>query len=111
MATFKDGPARGKGLMLKRAPYFLRVVEENGEFDALDMGTDSPRKGEKLYCYRMVGEPGWMHINARKGGGGFFTTAEYEMVPDQPTDEEMRTLPAWHRWCDAHRPEHIQPHP
>ncbi len=94
--------------MLKRAPYFLRVVEENEEFDALDMGTDSPRRGEKIYAYRMVGEPGWMHINARRGAGGFFTTAEYQMVPEQPTDQEMRTLPAWHKWCEAHRPPDLK---
>jgi hypothetical protein len=98
MVTFQDGPAIGQKLMLRRAPKYLRVVEENGKFDALDQPSDTPRETETLYAYQLVGEPGMMHLNGGKGRHGFFAIANYQLVKKQPTDEQMRNLKAWLVW-------------
>jgi hypothetical protein len=106
MTTFQDGPAKGKTLMLRRAPRFLRVVEKNGKFDALDQLDDKPEPGENLFAYEITGRPGMMHIHKR-GGGGWYPIANYRFIEPQPTDAEMRTIEAWHSWCmkeDDRRP-------
>lgn len=100
MTRFIDGPAKGQKLMLKRAAFFMRVVEENGKWDALDQPGDSPRPGEKLYAYKVQGEVGMCHINMGSKGGGFYPMAEYRMVDPQPSDAEMREYSAWVAWCE-----------
>jgi len=104
MTSFEDGPAKGQHLMLKRAARFLRVVEANGKWDALDQPTDTPQPKEKLYAYEITSKPGMCHINAGRGGSGFYPIATYRLVKTQPADAEMRTAEAWSRWCEAQPP-------
>ena len=100
MTTFEDGPAKGQHLMLKCAARFLRVVEANGTWDALDQPTDTPRPEEKLYAYEIAGQPGMCHLNCGRGRGGWYPIASYRFVKDQPPDAEMRSAEAWSRWCE-----------
>lgn len=93
--------------MLKRAPYFLRVTSESGpiaKWDALDQLEDVAQPSEKLYVYKIKGEPGRVHILKRGGktgfdGSGWFMTAEYEYFPTQPADAILRDNNEWHKWC------------
>jgi hypothetical protein len=99
MTTFKDGPAGGVRLMLKRAPIFLRAVKgaqvgKNNGWDALDQPNDRPNDGEVLFAYELRTRPGVCHIRMT-GGGGFYPVAEYWFCDPQPTDADMRTAKAW----------------
>lgn len=105
MTGFVDGPAKGKTLMLKRAPYYLRVTECNGKFDALNELADVARADENLFAYHMTGTPGMCHVNAGRGRSGWYVIATYEVVVPQPTDEEMRDNGAWGKWCAANKPK------
>ena len=105
MTRFNDGPAKGQNLMLKRAARFLRVVEENGKWDALDQREDTPKPTETIYAYTIVGEPGMSHIHASGGRGGFYTIANYRFVTPQPADSEMRDNNAWRTWCHNNQPQ------
>lgn len=105
MTTFLDGPAQSKTLMLKRAPFFLRVViAVSGEIDALDQLGDTPRADELVHVY--VRQPGAqhnaIHLNTgRKPGGGWFSRAQYQLSPVQPDDATARRPPLWQKWCEA----------
>lgn len=103
MTSFRDGPAKGQSLMLKRAPTFLRVVEHAGKFDALDQHHDEPKPQETITVYLLVRKMGWIHIKATKGGG-FFIRAEYEFWEEQPDEDTMRSQIAWRQWCIANNP-------
>lgn len=110
MTTFTNGPARGQRLMLKRAPIFLRVVQDfSGNWDALDQPEDTPRLGETLHAYRLTAKPGACHICTRgpRGGraGGFYTIASYELVEAQPDQATLSDPEQWSAWC------HNQPIP
>ena len=100
--------------MLKRAPIFLRVVQDNaGEIDALDQPEDTPRPGEKLYAYRMREYRGNCHISMRgaqgQRKGGFYTSAVYELVETQPEQDFMANIDHWGAWCHAQvLPPHVQ---
>lgn len=85
--------------MLKRSPVFLRVVEEFGNFDALDQLEDEPKDTEKIYAYRVFGSVGACHINRAGGRGGFYTMADYKFIPQQPSDAVMRNDSMWGDWC------------
>lgn len=101
MTKFLDGPAAGVTLMLKRAPHYLRVVQApDGKFDALDQLTDLPRSDERIVVYEMVGEPSWMHIRSRRGGG-IFRGGEYRVVDPQPDDSEIRLTTRWREWVSS----------
>lgn len=104
MTRFLDGPAIGKTLMLKRAPFFLRVtVSESREkktFDALDQLEDQPRPNEDLFVYEMVGKPGSCHVRCGNGGSGFYMVADYKMVEVQPEDIILRDTAKWAEWVD-----------
>ena len=104
MTTFTDGPAKGQHLMLKRAPYFLRVTLLNAKWDALDQLTDQPEPLEKLFAYELVGGVGRIHIYAPPRGSGWFVIAEYRLITPQPDDADMRTTERWHAWTGAHAP-------
>lgn len=99
MTKFIDGPAKGQTLMLKRAPKFLRVCLSVGTFDALDQLEDSPKANEKLVAYMIKEYRGTCHVLIRPRGSGFYTMADYVVVPVQPEDSKMRTLEAWRAWC------------
>lgn len=102
MTSFKDGPAQGQSLMLKRAPIYLRVVQDgDGMWDGLDQPSDEPAATEKVFAYKITGQPGHCHINMGRGRGGFYPIAEYAICPDQPTDAEMRSYCQWAAWCEA----------
>lgn len=100
MTHFQDGPAKDQHLMLKRAPRFLRVVEQDGQWDALDQITDTPRPREKVHAYEIVGVPGMCHVNIAGGRGGMFVAALYAHCPVQPSDAEMRGIENWRAWCE-----------
>lgn len=100
MTHFEGGPAHGQTLMLKRSPFFLRVVEDKGAFDALDQLDDQPRPGEKLYAYRREGEARMVHVNTgRKPGGGFYPMATYRFMTPQPSESDMADRDLWRQWC------------
>lgn len=105
MTRFIDGPAAGVTLMLRRAPHFLRAVHDGKDWDALDQLEDRPAASEIVVAYEMVGEPTWMHIRARKGGG-IYRGGSYQVVKDQPADEVLRNQAAWEAWAV----EHFEPH-
>ena len=101
MTTFQDGPAKGKTLMLRRAPAFLRVTQYKKDFDALDLASDFPRDEEILYAYQLAKYVGVAHINRGSRGGGWYPIAEYRMVQPQPEAMFMRSNVEWERWCEA----------
>lgn len=104
MTTFLDGPAKGQTLMLKRGPYFLRVVTDGKKWDALDQLDDTAVPGEQIFVYVMEGIPSRMHLNARGGRGGFFVSATYKLAPNQPKDGEVRKIDDWAVWCQHNKP-------
>lgn len=103
MTKFQDGPAKGKTLMLKRSPIFLRVVTVRDSVDALDQPDDRPRKGEVCFAYILTGKPGSCHIKAAKGRSGFYPIAEYRLAPSQPNQRVMHDDGLWSVWCEANR--------
>lgn len=108
MTSFLDGPAKGKRLMLKRIPRFLRVTESEGKWDALNEEGDTPRPDEKLHAYEFAIHHGNCHVNAGRGRGGFYAIVDYRHITVQPTDAEMRDNGRWGVWCERkaiHTPE------
>ena len=105
MTSFKDGPAAGKSLLLKRSPQFLRVVEADGEFDALDLIEDRPRPRETCYAYELVEARGMMHLNMRDRKGkrccGWYAVADYRLVEPQPEQAVMCDTAKWQAWALA----------
>jgi hypothetical protein len=102
MITFRDGPAAGVELMLRRAPTYLRVVRgRTGNWDALDQIDDTPTKGETIFVYRITGTRSHYHLCARgrgKKASGYYARADYVFVPEQPADAELRETEAWRAW-------------
>lgn len=106
MTTFVDGPAKGRTLMLKRSPKYLRVTEAAGkqEFDALDQVNDKPEITEHLYAYVVSKTLGTAHLKMggkSKSASGFYPIVEYSFLPVQPTDAIMRSNERWQEWCEA----------
>ncbi len=105
MTKFQDGPAAGKTLAIRRSPLFLRVVDDNGTFDALDQLDDRPNITEKVYVYVLVRNDGMIHLNMRNAQGrpcgGYFAMAEYRLFEQQPEDATVRSRRGWPEWCEA----------
>ena len=105
MTKFKDGPAKGQTLMLRRAVVYLRVTLKNGKFDALDQPEDTPEPGEHLFAYRNTGtRNGTCHMRfsgSSRKASGFYAMAEYEICPEQPSQAQMRDTQQWRAWCQA----------
>lgn len=97
MTRFLDGPAKGKVLMLQRAPLYLRVTEKAWKFDALDLLEDTPEPGETLYVYEQIGEPGFCFIDGAKVHGRF-VTAEYRICTEQPAQSILADTKSWKDW-------------
>jgi hypothetical protein len=107
MISFHGGPAHGKTLMIRRVPFFLRVVSRavtNGlELDALDQLADTPSLNESIHVY--LRQPGTkanaIHLNLRgKSGSGWYARGSYKLSPVQPAEEVyMRDALAWQNWC------------
>ena len=106
MTTFKDGPAKGQNLSLKRAPVFLRVTYDvtTRKWDALDQLEDNAKVSEQVFAYVMTGPPGSIHIHATGGRGGFYPVAEYQLCPQQPTHFQLRSNTAWGEWANSQSP-------
>lgn len=106
MTKFLDGPAAGKVLALRRAPFFLRVVVSitHGEIDALDQLTDQARPSESIYVYRQTKNSGGAFIcsrgsKAKRAASGYFPLVEYSLHSEQPTDEVLRDNTKWQEWA------------
>jgi hypothetical protein len=108
VSQFLDGPAADQSLMLRRAPFFLRVVQSrNGTWDALDQIDDEPKATEKLFVYVRVGGFTEMHLCARGGGksaAGWYQLANYRLHEEQPDDATMRSRERWQAWCQEKGP-------
>ena len=102
MTRFADGPAKAQTLMLKRAPFFLRVTECKGKFDALNEVEDTPRTDETLYAYQLVEMPGWSFVDGPKCRGRY-ATSNYRLVSDPPDDATMRNNMSWTKWCESNK--------
>ncbi len=111
MIRFLDGPAEGKALLLRRAPFLLRAVhnKRTDTWDALDQLADAPRRGETAYVYVRVEaleDVGSMHINARsrmtgRHTGGWTKCATYRLYHEQPDDSTLRDTVSWQAWAKA----------
>ena len=112
MTTFTNGPAKGSVLSLRRAPLFLRAVQDaKGNWDALDQIDDKPKSSETVTVYRLVENRGMIHICSRSKGkntGGYFAMASYELHDEQPGDEIVRDTSKWQEWCKAHAEDWVQ---
>jgi hypothetical protein len=101
-----DGPAQtgtAKALLLRRAPYFLRVViAPDGTIDALDQLDDEPRSNERVIAYEMVNGPRWSHLCVRgrnRARSGTYQGGDYRVVADQPSENVLRSRERWREWC------------
>jgi hypothetical protein len=106
MIRFHDGPAAGTFLLLRRAPLFLRAVENmlSGEWNALDQPGDRPSPAEHVVLYRRHGPPGvaWICDGGRGGRWGRQAiSAEYRLVDPQPPDDLLRDQARYEQWCQA----------
>jgi len=100
MLQLIDGTCKGT-YFCKRVPVFLRAVEDgNGNKDVLDLIDDTPKPTEKVYVYKLEGEPGWMHIHGTKIHG-FYATGTYRHMPDVD-GETLRNNEDWQKWATAH---------
>ena len=99
MTTFEDGPAKDKTFILRRSPLFLRVVQQQDEWDALDLIDDQPQENESIFVYERNGKPGACFIDGPKVSG-LYATARYRLLhPPFPLDDELRDNEAWQKWC------------
>jgi len=98
MTRFKDGPAKGQTLMLKRAARFLRVTYLKGKWDGLDQLEDTPLPGESVYVYEIVGRPGHAFIDD-ENCRGLYPIAEYFFVKEQPALETLFDNEEFDGWC------------
>lgn len=101
MTTFFDGPAAGRTLMLKRAPLFLRVVQDGQDWDALDQVGDRPQPAEVIHVYRLMDLNGTVHLNLGRGRGGWYPRAVYRLHERQPEEAVVRDTPNWQAWCQV----------
>ena len=102
MVRLIDGPAADVELELRRAPEFLRVVINfNAEVDALDQLDDEPKPSEKIYVYRLTGEPSHGIACSRGKGCKPFVAADYSLYRQQPPDWIVRNQENWRRWAMA----------
>ena len=107
-ATFFDGPAKGRELNLRRLPTFLRVVEDDGNVDALDLPDDNPNPWEKIYAYRMIdgtGISGFMCGSSHHKGCLYFNSAMYRMCAMQPEESILRNGKSWREWVEEYSKE------
>lgn len=100
MTTFKDGPAQGQTLMLITTPIFLRVTEQNGKWDALNIKGDKALPAEKLHAYLLVEHRGSAFVDGKRCRGRF-PLVTYAYIEAQPGDHIMRDNEAWVRWVQT----------
>ena len=105
MTSFKDGPAQGKCLMLSRSPFFLRVVKDGREIDALDKLEDVAKPNEEIFLYYRISIADCaVFIDGRKNGkrwswnGRPATYALWQEFPE-PDDATLRDNERFKAWC------------
>jgi hypothetical protein len=109
MTRLIDGPHAGTTLALGRAPFLLRVVQDQaGTVDALDKIDDTVRPGETVLVYRQTTEPMTVHVDRRdpKTGrrtGHWYVAADYRLARVQPDQATAADNPAWQAWAQANR--------
>jgi hypothetical protein len=98
MLTLNDGPCKGT-FMVKRAPIFLRaVIDAKGEIDVLDQLDDTPKKTEKIYVYKRIGQASTFHVKmAKRSELGWYVLADYWYMPDVD-GEQYRDNATWQLW-------------
>ncbi len=85
----------------------LRVVQgRGGAWDALDQLDDEPKKSETIHVYRRRDDltiSKYHLLTGRRGraGSGWFFTASYSAISEQPTDDQVRSAAAWQAWATA----------
>ena len=100
MTRFKDGPAQGTILDLKRQPQLLRVViDEMGNVDALDMFDDEARPTETIHLYVRMGEPRMMFTCGRSGYSDHRVIADYKHCAVNVNDATLRDTASWIKWA------------
>lgn len=96
-------------LTLKRVPKYLRftcggLTGCSRSWDALDQLDDTPQPHERIFAAVRKGQ-GSVHLDRIVKGkrvGEWYTTADYELIDPQPSDETMRSTELWHAWCLDH---------
>jgi hypothetical protein len=105
MITFLDGPAAGTTLQLRRLPKLLRVVIDGTDVDALDQLEDKPKARESVYVYvrrdDMPISKYHLYCGSSSKRSGWYYTASYSFLAEQPQDADMRTTAAWQKWADS----------
>ena len=106
MVTFLDGPAAGKTLDLRRAPFVLRVVINNrGTVDALDQLDDEIKPMEFAHVYRLTAPPQSIHVKAvKRSQSAWRYIASYALAPGaQPDQAILRDNERWGQWCEENK--------
>ena len=108
MIKFKDGPAAGAILSLRRAPLLIRAVQgPRAKWDALDQVDDVVNNNERPYLYILAGPARMMHMRCCGKGGkaasGFWAMGEYQLLPAPPDESILRDNTLYAEWCDANR--------
>ncbi|MFA5911878.1 MAG: hypothetical protein WC815_24125 [Vicinamibacterales bacterium] len=97
---FLDGPAKGHGLSLARAPRFLRVViDPAGGVDALDQLTDVMRPDEVAHVYELAADIGVGFACTRGKGCRRIAIATYRIYGRQPDQDTLRDNQLWAAWA------------
>lgn len=103
-STFMDGPAAGLGLDMRRAPLYLRLVQDaSGKWDALDQLDDEPRDGETIHVYEAATPPSAVFAcgRGRGAGGGRYEYAVYRHVDVDVEALGLRDTDTWRAWANA----------
>ncbi len=109
MIRLINGPHAGTKLNLARAPFLLRVVQDQaGNIDALDKVEDTARPGEAFTIYRRMTKPMIVHLDRRdpKTGrrqGLWFAAADYRLALVQPDPATAADNQRWQAWAQANR--------
>lgn len=102
MSRFLDGPAEGVEIVARRAPMYLRVVQDQVtlKWDVLDQPDDTPSPSELVFVYRRVESTfGAVQACGRGNGGGCreYQHADYRHV--EVEGEQFRDTGAWRHWA------------
>jgi hypothetical protein len=101
LATLKT-PGFATPLQLARAPLFLRFVRSAaGDWDALDLHSDTPRPGETIVAARLKNKS-TVHVDGTRNGRRFgetYFTRDYEPVADPPSLDVLTDTERWQSWC------------
>jgi hypothetical protein len=102
-----DGPAAGFEATGRRAPTFLRFVQDcgTGKWDVLDALDDTPRENEDVYVYQIVaGTFSQVFIDYRAPGkrhlDGAYQSGEYRHM-ESVDGNTLRDTETWRAWVAA----------